>query len=212
MKEPSTASRLLESKAAFARRLGVARSTVTRDAAAGRLVLVDDQVDVKASLARRTATRGGREDVAQRHAAARAAANPARGDENMAPEGLAPFGDLQEQPLPESGCAQTSEDGRAHFKALLVHYENMQIKLAIASARGLRFQRRAVAREAAALGAMLRSYIELIIDQTAPRLAVVTDPAERRRLLRIEVARVRREIRAEFPRSLRRLRNAGDKS
>ncbi len=214
MKEAAAAAgtaRLLESKADFARRLGVARSTVTRDAAAGRLVLVGDQVDVHASLARRRATRGGRADVADRHAAARVAANTAPGADNAHAASSSHHRAPQNPPAPDSDDAAPPDAGRTRYKAMLVHFENMQIKLGMAQARGLRFQRRAVGREAAALGAMLRSYIERVIDQTAPRLAVITDPAERLRLLRAEVARVRRAIRAEFPRSLRRLRDAGDK-
>ena len=41
---------LLETKAEFSRRMGWARSTVTRFAAAGKLVTVGDKVDVHASL------------------------------------------------------------------------------------------------------------------------------------------------------------------
>lgn len=49
----------LETKAAFARRLNWNRSTVTRAAQAGRLVLVGNLVDVEPSLARLKATEGG---------------------------------------------------------------------------------------------------------------------------------------------------------
>jgi len=62
-------------KSEFARLLGVAPSYVTKLAKAGRLVLCEDgRVDVEASLARIEATRDpARQDVARRHAAARAA-------------------------------------------------------------------------------------------------------------------------------------------
>jgi hypothetical protein len=64
----------VETKADFARRLGVNRSTVTRLDKAGRLVLAaDGRVDVEPSLARLEATRGTRYDVSDRHAAARGA-------------------------------------------------------------------------------------------------------------------------------------------
>lgn len=64
----------LESQAAFARRMEshlgrtVNRSTVSRWADAGRLVMVDGKVDVEASLAQLGGTTGGRPDVADRHA------------------------------------------------------------------------------------------------------------------------------------------------
>lgn len=60
-------------QADFARRLGVSRSHVTGLKHAGRLVLTDNGlVDVDASIARIAATRDpNRDDVANRHAAAR---------------------------------------------------------------------------------------------------------------------------------------------
>src|SRR5574337_1226193 len=120
----------IESRAAFARRLGVARSTITRAAQNGRLVLIGEEIDVEASLARWHATAGARSDVAARHAAQRGAL---------------------------------------------------------------------------ALGATLRSAIERLIDQTAPRLAVLP-AAERQALLAAEIAPLRRLLRGEFPRALRRIR------
>lgn len=63
------------SKAEFARRLGYKPSYVTELRKAGRLVMDGDQVRVAESLARIAATRDpGKEGVAARHAAARAAA------------------------------------------------------------------------------------------------------------------------------------------
>lgn len=62
------------SQAEFARQIGVAKSWVTALKAAGRLVLTDDgKVDAAASIARIAATTDpNRDDVARRHAAARA--------------------------------------------------------------------------------------------------------------------------------------------
>src|SRR5574338_705107 len=133
----------IESRAAFARRLGVARSTVTRAAQDGRLVLVGEEIDVEASLAR--------------------------------------------------------------YKAMALRYENQAIKLQMAMNRGRRHRLAAVKREALALGATLRSAIERLIDQTAPRLAVLP-AAERQALLAAEIAPLRRLLRGEFPRALRRIR------
>src|SRR5574337_927461 len=164
----------LESRAAFARRLGVARSTVTRAAQDGRLVLVGEEIDVEASLARWHATAGARSDVAARHAAQRGAplpgAIPHHGKPAEAPQEAASGLELPETP---------SDTGRARFAA--------------------------VKREALALGATLRSAIERLIDQTAPRLAVLP-AAERQALLAAEIAPLRRLLRGEFPRALRRIR------
>ena len=69
----------------------------------------------------------------------------------------------------------------------------------------------AKAEEAGGIGATMRAAIERIIDQTAPRLAVMRDDAERRRLIDAEVRRVRWMLRRELPRALRRMRSAGVK-
>lgn len=195
----------LETKAAFARRLNWNRSTVTRAAQAGRLVLVGGLVDVEPSLARLKATEGGRTDVAARHAAERGQGEPApiRTAENAAKAATAPrSAENDAQPVTDADGA-----GRARYKAITLQFENQQIKLGMAMARGLRFSRQQVSREATALGAIVRSAVERVIDQTAPRLAVMTDGDRRRALLGAELRAVRRALRAEFPRALRRLRS-----
>lgn len=67
-----------ETRAAFARRIGWHKSSVTRAVQDGRVVLTADgkRVDVEASLVRIEATRGTRHDVADRHAAGRAQGHP----------------------------------------------------------------------------------------------------------------------------------------
>lgn len=204
----------LENKAAFARRLNWNRSTVTRAAQAGRLVMSGNLVDVEASLARLKATEGGRADVAARHAAERGQG----GAEHTPPaqnatttQKLARTADPAAAPIPDPAAA-TDGVSRARYKAMVLHYENQQIKLAMAMARGLRFTRKDAAREASALGGIIRSAIERVIDQIAPRLAVMTDPAARRHLITAELRAIRRTLRAEFPRALRRLRSAAQRS
>lgn len=195
----------LETKAAFARRLNWNRSTVTRAAQAGRLVLVGGLVDVEPSLARLKATEGGRTDVAARHAAERGRSEhaPIRAAGNASTAPTAPrSAENDAQLAPDAAGA-----GRARYKAITLQFENQQIKLGMAMARGLRFNRKDVAREAVALGAIVRSAVERVIDQTAPRLAVMTAPDRRRELLGAELRAVRRALRAEFPRALRRLRS-----
>lgn len=203
----------LETKAAFARRLDWNRSTVTRAAQAGRLVLSGALVDVEASLARLKATEGGRADVAARHAAARPAqASPAAAARENAPTAAqAPRSAENDAAGMGSAAADTDGAGRARYKAITMQFENQQIKLGMAMARGLRFNRKDVAREAVALGAIVRSAVERVIDQTAPRLAVMNAPDRRRELLGAELRAVRRALRAEFPRALRRLRSASQR-
>lgn len=205
----------LETKAAFARRLNWNRSTVTRAAQSGRLVMVGNQVDVESSLARLQATQGARTDVAARHAAERAAPNPTPAPTPK--NGTAPQiahaepnqNNVGNRALePDEPGPPTDGHSRARYKAIALQYENQQIKLGMAIARGLRFPRKNVAREATALGAILRSGLERVIDQTAPRLAVTTDPARRHALLDAELRLITRAVTAEFPRALRRLRAA----
>lgn len=82
----------LARKADLAKALGVNRSAITRAAQAGRLVPASDAslaalgwYEADASLARFAATRGGRLDLVDRHAAARAPVAPAPGPEPSAP-------------------------------------------------------------------------------------------------------------------------------
>lgn len=203
---------MIESKAAFARRLGVNKSTVTRAAEAGRLVLTPrGKVDVEKSLERWHATKGARGDVEARHAEKRGADIPeaAPGGKN-AQNGQKTAGT-------ESGaadvppCVEPAGGSRARYKLAALHYENQSIKLEMAMRRGLRYPLALVKQEAGGIGATMRAAIERIIDQTAPRLAVMRDDAERRRLIDAEVRRVRWMLRRELPRALRRMRSAGVK-
>ncbi len=207
----------LESKAAFARRIGVNKSTITRAAQAGRLVLDGEMVDVEQSLARWHATQGGRTDVAARHAAQRGQAIPALPTPCAAQENAVAglydpgagmvAGMVAAQPDAQPEGADT--DGgidRTAFKAMALRYENEAIKLEMALRRHLRYPLEDVRREAQALGMTLRAGVERLIDQTAPRLAAMTGTAEREALLRAEVAALGRAFRAEFKQSLRRLR------
>lgn len=206
---------MIESKAAFARRLGVNRSTITRAAEAGRLVLTArGQVEVEKSLERWHATKGARSDVAARHAENRGADIPeAAPVEKNAPKARKTPGANSGAPpgadqLPGSEPAGGS---RARYKLAALHYENQSIKLEMALRRGLRYPLALVKQEAGGIGATMRAAIERIIDQTAPRLAVMRDDAERRRLIDAEVRRVRWMLRRELPRALRRMRSAGVK-
>lgn len=196
----------LETQAQFARRLGVNRSTINRHIAAGRVVVVGKRIDVEPSLARLAQVTGTRPDVAARHAAART------------PEALPP---QPQAPSPAHEPLDDNTDGasfdRARYKAAAMQFENSQIKLEMALRRGVRLPLADVKREAAALGAVLRAALERLVDQTAPRLAVMTATPARAALIHAELRQVRRTLRGEFPRALRRLRevargNKGPKS
>lgn len=194
---------MLESKAAFARRLGIHKSNVTRAAQAGRIVLASDgRVQVEESLARWQATQGGRSDVAARHAENRGAAVqvvlPQAESATAAPK-TATEGATEAQPDGDAA-------GRTLYKAVTLDYENRSIKLEMALRRGLRYPLGLVKRESLGLGATVRAAMERIIDQTAPRLAVMTNDLDRRRLIQAELRRLRWLVKSELPRSLRRMR------
>ena len=178
------------SRRQFAAQIGKSVGYVQKLVDTGRCVLTPDgKIDGQASLARIAETQGGRTDVADRWAAQRSqpAAPPAA-------------------PAPDIDVGHTDGNSRAKAKALLMHYENSQIKLEMAMRRGLRIERAAVKREAAGLGAMLRAGIERVIDQTAPRLAAAGNELQRRQIIAAEIRRLKYLIKRELPRALRRMR------
>jgi len=207
----------LETKAAFARRIGVNKSTITRAAQAGRLVMVGNQVDIEASLARWHATAGGRTDLTEKYARQRGKTiphipTPTQGQENAATGVFGPLAGMlagmvvpQLDAQPEVDGADTGE-GRTAWKTMALRYENETIKLEMALRRHLRYPLEDVRRESQALGMMLRAGVERLIDQTAPRLAATPSATDREALLRAECAALTRAFRAEFKRALRRLR------
>lgn len=195
-----------ETRAAFARRIGVNKSTITRAAQAGRLVLtVDGLVQVEASLKRWNETKAGRTDVEARHAQNRGRVIPEaiQGEENAT---KAVSGATEAQPL-EGGEGDVGEaTWRTQYKAQAMDYENQAIRLEMDMRAGRRYPLEDARNEGHGLGATLRAAMERLIDQSAPRLAVVTDLTDRRRLLAAEIAKLRRLIKTDMPRTLRRLR------
>jgi hypothetical protein len=172
----------------FAKLICQSRQHVSKLKQAGRLVLDGKLVDVAASIKRIAETEGGRPDVAERHAQQRSA--PAA-------------------PPAEIGLGEQAEGSRAKFKAMAMHFENQSIKLEMALRRGLRFDKAALKDEAHGLGNTLRAALERLIDQTAPRLAMLKTRNERMRLLEIEKQALRRLVKGEFPRALRRMKKRG---
>ncbi|RLJ20775.1 hypothetical protein DJ031_04500 [bacterium endosymbiont of Escarpia laminata] len=177
-----------ETQAAFARRLGVNRATITRAKQAGRLVMEGKRVEIEQSLARWHATKAGRTDLDAIHAEQRGATVPTTQDQLVSEPTGAPA-------------------DRTQYKAMLLHYENQQIKLEMGLRRGQRFLLADVSRESHGLGATLRAGIERLIDQTAPRLSIIRSDEERAILLQKEVKKIKSMMKSEFAIALRRMRS-----
>lgn len=226
---------LRETPAAFARRLGVHKSTISRAIAAGRLHLDGGFLDVDASLRLWQATKPGlRPDVLARHAAKRGQAipeaHPAAATPRSAPARLgdnaeaaecagADVGDADDlSEIPADAATETTPaaaDGAprlADYTQSLLAAQNALARLSIQLRTHKRYPADAMHDEAQALGATLRGALERLVDQTAPRLAVQSDPGARRALLEEQVKALGRTLRREMPRALRRLRLAGKKT
>jgi exonuclease VII small subunit len=192
-----------ETMADFSRRLGVARSTITRAVAAGRVLLDESgHVLIEQSLQRWHSTRGGRTDMQALHAAHRGAHIPQAG--------VSPTPAPENATSPATDGNSGAEATRAQLKEAVLRFENNTIKLEMALRRHHRYQRQAVQREAHALGSTLRAAVERLVDELAPQLAMRTNPTERRRLLAIEIKQLTRLIKAEQLRAMRRLREPVD--
>lgn len=205
-KKPTRNAAMKGTRADFAKHLGVNRSTVTRAVDAGRIHLeADGTIDFEKATAAWHASAGGRADVAARHAAQRGSAIP----DSQPGQKNAPAARFDEPGIDGLDSDGLADGQRAHAKALLMRFENEIIKIEMALRRGLRFERAAVRREAASLGATLRAGLERVIDQCAPRLAASQDATERRRVIEKETRRLRWIIKREIPRALRRMKDAG---
>jgi hypothetical protein len=185
-----------ESKSAFARRLGVSKSYVSRELAqSGRLVMADGLVDVEASLARIDATKDpNRADVAQRHAAARDAkrlADAALAKANAAPGAFSGGGEGVDQgkaeknapradigiPISESEPVIQAAEVFRKARAAKMHFEARRAVIRVARIGGRLAEVATIRKCAGNDGATLRSMLENLPDQAAPRLAPVRDPA-----------------------------------
>ena len=174
-------------RAEFARLLGVNRSTVTRWAEQGRLVLLaDGSVDADASRLRLQATGGGRDDVAARHAAARAqtgAKSAALGASEGQGSGHPITPPMDNAPAGRDGARLPGVETRADAQARRESAAADLLEIELQEKR--RSVLPAAEAEAAfrAVGAAVRAALDVLPDQTAPLVAPVTDLDECHALL-----------------------------
>ncbi len=226
---------MTETPAAFARRLGVHKSTICRAIKAGRLIVAGGMLDVADSLQRWEDTKPGtRPDVLARHAAKRVPPIPWQPCADQSPQiaaqlpaktasqpaentsvGLGGLNDENDTEIVEEGATEESTTGAgqagggpgiAHYAQALLSAQNAMARLSIQMRSHCRYRLEDIDREARSLGSTLRGALERLVDQTAPRMAVMDTGEQRRELLFAESIALRRMIRRELPRALRRLR------
>ena len=158
------------SQAEFARLLGVDRAHVTRLKQAGRLVMTHDgKVDADASRARIAATADpNRDDVAARHAAGR--------ESKVSPRDTAP---PPVAPAPEDKVGNSYQAARAVKEKYLA----LDAKIDYEKKVGNLIPKEDVDAALKAMGAAVRSAMEVFPDQTAPIVAPVLDLEEVHSLL-----------------------------
>ena len=170
-------------RAEFARRMGVNRSTVTRWAEHGRLVLLTDgSVDAEASRLRIAQTSGGRDDVAARHAAARPQGGPqdAPAGQGGTASTTPPVDNaLEGRNPPRLPGVETRAEAQARKEALAADL----LELELAEKRRSLLPADDAQAAFRAIGAAVRAALDVLPDQTAPLVAPVTDLDECHALL-----------------------------
>lgn len=167
---------MIETKSAFARRLGVHKSQITRAAQAGRLVLASDgRVEVELSVERWYATKAGRDDVAARHAANRdgGGATVAAGDDRglNGPELPVATGGAT---LRATGATGAFLETRAEATARKESAGADLLELERAQKLGALIARDDADAAMQFIGAALRAALDVMPDQTAPLVAPIT--------------------------------------
>ena len=180
------ASSPLESKAAFARRLGVSRSTVTRAAQSDRLVInVDGLVLINESLAKWESTKGARSDVEQRHAQNRGHAIQTQQGKTQA---------QQDDDIDLDATEQQVGAERAQYKAAALDFGNKKLKLEEALNRGIRIGKQQHHKDIALKAKQIKSAIEILIDNLSPQLIGITDKTKRATLIKSETQKILEQI------------------
>lgn len=200
-----------ESRAQFAARLGVARSTITRAVQAGRLIQHENgHILVGPSIKRWHETKAGRTDMEAHHAENRGAAIPEADISQKNATAARKTAKTRNNTATESETTETGS--RTSYKGIVLKFENDLIKLEMALRRGQRYPIDHIKNEAVSIGGTLRAGLERLIDQAVPRLAMTTSPAIRLQILEKEARHLARLIKCEFPRALRRMQRQAKKA
>jgi hypothetical protein len=187
MKSKSNAVATTETLSAFARRLSVRPSYVTKLRQNDRLVMTpDNKVEVERSLARIEATRDpNRDDVRARHARERGRKKePGLGDT---------------VPVPSPEVAQISES-YTRARSVKERYLALQAKLDYDRAIGLVVDTAVVQAAGMEVGTALRAALENLPDQLAPLVAPVADEDRCRRILQDHLEAILKETAARIER------------
>lgn len=177
-----------ETFSAFARRLQVRPSYVTKLRHDDRLVLTADGqgVRVAESLARIAATADpNRDDVARRHARAR------RAPETNPPDAPAAAAEKPEKPTAPAREPRAAT-GFSHYRARKMKADAELAEMDRDTRAGKLVETAAVSAAGAELGATVRALLENLPDQLAPLL--VGDEDERRRLLGDHIEQILHEL------------------
>ncbi len=153
---------MTETKAQFAKRLGVNKSTITRYDQAGRLVLAPNgKVKVEESLALITSTKGARGDVSEKY-------------RQMHPS----FAQNATESVADDDMSATVEMvgfDRATLKAQTLTYGNKVLELEAAKAAGSMLDKEEFLKQVGQAGKAFRVGMERLIDNLAPVLVNVHD-------------------------------------
>lgn len=151
---------MVETKAQFAKRLGVNKSTVTRYDQAGRLVLAPNgKVKVEESLALIAATKGARGDVSAKHGQIHGSVAQ-NATESVADDDM-------------SATVEMVGFDRATLKAQTLTYGNKVLELEAAKAAGSMLDKEEFLKQVGQAGKAFRVGMERLIDNLAPVLVNV---------------------------------------
>ena len=151
---------MTETKAQFAKRLGVNKSTITRYDQAGRLVLAPNgKVKVEESLALIAATKGARGDVSAKHGQIHGSVAQ-NATESVADDDM-------------SATVETVGMDRATLKAQALSYGNKMLELEAAKVEGTMLDKDEFLKQVGLSGRSYRIGIERLIDNLAPVLVNV---------------------------------------
>lgn len=153
---------MTETKAQFAKRLGVNKSTITRYDQAGRLVLAPNgKVKVEESLALITSTKGARGDVSEKHGQMHpSVAQNATDSESVAEDDM------------NATVGMVGVD-RARYKQAALMFGNNMLKIEMGLVNGTLVNKSDVADKASKDGRAYRIGMERLIDNLAPILVNV---------------------------------------